>query len=247
MRFALKRGPESLSIQAAGRELSVAVKRNARARRLILRLDAVSGLPVLTLPARTSLAQGEKFLSDHIGWLEARLARRPSGAPFRDAALFPLRGAPCRIEHRGGRGLVRLEDSVDALVLSVPGDDAHLPRRVADWLKREARRDLESAVRRHAAALGKVPAAIRIGDARSRWGSCTSAGALSFSWRLILAPPHVLDYVAAHEAAHLVEMNHSRAFWALVRRLDPEHQAARAWLKRNGAGLHAIGRDEAAG
>lgn len=247
MRFALKRGPERLLVQAAGHELTVPVKRNARARRLILRLDAVSGLPVLTLPARTSLAQGERFINDHIGWLEARLARRPNGVPFRDGVLFQLRGAPCRIVHRGKRGLVRLEDSVGELVLAVPGEAAHLSRRLIDWLRREARADLEVAVRRHAAALGKAPAGIRIGDARSRWGSCTGGGTLSFSWRLILAPPRVLDYVAAHEVAHLLEMNHSRAFWAVVRRLDPEHQKARVWLKQNGAGLHAVGRDNATG
>jgi predicted metal-dependent hydrolase len=242
MRFVLKRGPERLVVEIGGRATPVQVIRNPRARRLILRIDAATGSPALTLPPRSSLAEGEAFLRGNIGWLERRLARAPGGAPFRDGAVFPLRGDPCRIAYRGGRGLVALQRTEGGLFLSVPGDADHLERRVADWLKREARRDFTAAVSRLAAALGKRPASIRIGDAGSRWGSCSARGALAFSWRLILAPPHVLDYLAAHEVAHLAEMNHGPKFWALVRRLDPDFEAARAWLKRNGAGLHAFGR-----
>lgn len=247
MRFALKRGPEAVIVPVAGGQLSVPVKRNKQARRLILRMDGVSGLPVLTLPARASLAQAERFVLDHIGWLEARLGKQPGDVPFRPGGVFPLRGHPCRIVHRGGRGLVRLEAEAGEPVLSVPGEAAHLSRRVSDWLKREARREVEAAVGRYATEIVRSPAAIRIGDARSRWGSCSSSGVLSFSWRLILAPPFVLDYLAAHEVAHLVEMNHSRRFWALLSRLDPDHARARSWLKQHGAALHAVGRGSATG
>ncbi|MYZ47502.1 M48 family metallopeptidase, partial [Propylenella binzhouense] len=125
--------------------------------------------------------------------------------------------------------------------LHVPGERAHLPRRVGDWLRREARSDLEDAVARHCAAAGCRHTALRIGDARTRWGSCTAKGVLTFSWRLVLAPPSVLDYLAAHEVAHLREMNHGPGFWRLVAELDPDFDAARRWLKRNGAGLHAVG------
>jgi predicted metal-dependent hydrolase len=245
MRFALKRGPERISVQIAGREVPVSIKRNARARRLILRLEPASGLPVLTLPARTSLAKGEGFLRQNLGWLEARLGRCAKAIPFSHGTVFTLRGQPCRVVHRAGRGLVRLEPEAGDMRLCVPGDEAHLPRRVTDWLKREARRDFDSAVTRLSAQLGRTPAGIRIGDARSRWGSCSSRGVLTFSWRLILAPPHVLDYLAAHEVAHLAEMNHGPKFWALVARLDPQHGRARAWLKANGSGLHAVGRPAA--
>ncbi|HWT30635.1 MAG TPA: SprT family zinc-dependent metalloprotease, partial [Propylenella sp.] len=171
----------------------------------------------------------------------SRLGRVSGGIAFRDGSLFPLRGRPCRIVHRGGRGLVELVAGEEP-TLSVPGETQHLARRVADWLKREARRDLQHCVDRYAGLLGRTPERIRIGDARSRWGSCTAAGVLTFSWRLIFAPPHVLDYLAAHETAHLVELNHGPEFWALVRRLDPSFQASRAWLKQHGAALHAIGR-----
>jgi predicted metal-dependent hydrolase len=253
MRFALKRRdptrtplPESLVVEHAGRAFRIGVKRSARARRLILRIDPASGLPVLSVPPRASLAQARAFLGACSGWIESRLSRAPSATPFRDGASLPLRGEPCRIAHRGGRGLVRLDsDEGNRPVLSVPGAPEHLPRRVADWLKREARRDLEAAVASAAAVLGKSPKAIRIGDARSRWGSCSSRGVHTFSWRLILAPSHVLDYLAAHEVAHLAEMNHGPRFWALVERLDPEHAQARAWLKANGAALHRVGRDPA--
>jgi predicted metal-dependent hydrolase len=239
MRFALKRGPERLSVEMAGRRIPVAVKRNTRARRLILRIDPASGLPVVTLPARTSLAQAEAFLRGNTAWIETRLDRSPSPIPFRDGAVFPLRGEPCRILHRGGRGLVRLEEAGQ---LCVPGQPEHVSRRVTEWLKREARRDFSVACARHSGALGKPYAAIRIGDAGSRWGSCSSSGVLTFSWRLVMAPPHVLDYLAAHEVAHLAEMNHGPRFWAHVERLDPEHKRARSWLKAHGAALHAIGR-----
>lgn len=243
MRFALKRGPERLSIEIGGRDLPVCVKRSARARRLILRLDAATGSPVLTLPARTPLAHGDAFLRKNTGWLEARLERQAAGISFADGAVFPLRGSPCVIVHQGGRGLVRLEDN-GAPRLMVPGEADHLPRRVTDWLKREARGEFEAAVARHAAAVGRTPRAIRIGDPKSRWGSCSSTGALTFSWRMILAPPYVLDYLAAHEVAHLREMNHGPRFWALVAQLNPDYRQAQAWLKANGAALHAVGRPE---
>ena len=120
-------------------------------------------------------------------------------------------------------------------MLSVPGEPEFLARRVTEWLRREARRDLERAVARHAKALGRKPGGLRVGDPKSRWGSCSSKGVLTFSWRLVLAPPRVLDYLAAHEVAHLKEMNHGRKFWALVERLDPDYEAARAWLNKSPA------------
>ena len=121
------------------------------------------------------------------------------------------------------------------------GDPAHVARRVTDFLKREARRDLEAAVARHAEALGVRPRSITIRDTVSRWGSCSTTGALNFSWRIVLAPPDVLDYLAAHEVAHLKEMNHSERFWALVEQLMPGMEAQRDWLRMHGAGLHAVG------
>jgi predicted metal-dependent hydrolase len=239
----LKRAPDKLLIASAGRRIPVVIRRNARARRLILRIDEALGLPVLTLPARTPITSGETFLKKHIDWLDERLRRLAPSAPFSDGSVFPLRGTPCRIRARRGRGIVTLERRESGLVLSVPGEPEFLARRVTDWLRREAKRDLERAVMRHTKALGRAPRGIRVGDPKSRWGSCSAAGVLTFSWRLVLAPARVLDYLAAHEVAHLKEMNHGPKFWALVERLDPDYERARDWLNEGGVALSAVGRE----
>jgi predicted metal-dependent hydrolase len=223
MPTASKRAPEKLLIAAAGRRIPVAIKRNPRARRLILRVDEALGLPVLTLPTRTS-----------------RLIAPP--APFEDGATFPLRGLPCRVRAISGRGVASLERRGEGYLLTVPGEPEFLARRISDFLRREARRDLTAAVARHEAAIGRRAAKIRIADPKSRWGSCSSARVLTFSWRLILAPPRVLDYLAAHEVAHLRIMNHGPRFWTLVDELDPDNGIARAWLNKAGVGLSAVGR-----
>ena len=118
-----------------------------------------------------------------------------------------------------------------------------MPRRLLDWLKRQAQADLRLRVDIHAKRLGLAPKRISVRDQTTRWGSCSSTGALSFSWRLILAPPFVLDYLAAHEVAHLEEMNHGPQFWALVARTMPRHDEARDWLHTHGSNLHAYGAD----
>ncbi len=239
---ALKRAPEKLLIASSGRKIPVVIRRNARAQRLILRVDEALGLPVLTLPARTSLVHGEAFLRRNIEWLEERLGRLAPPSPFSHGSVFPLRGTPCRIRSLRGRGVVTLERREEELVLHVPGEAEFMARRITEWLRREARRDLERAVARHATALGRTPAGLRVGDPKSRWGSCSSKGVLTFSWRLVMAPPRVLDYLAAHEVAHLKEMNHGAKFWNIVARLDPDHAVARAWLNKSGVALSAVGR-----
>lgn len=245
MRFAAELATGHLTLMIDGQAIVVPVRRSARARRMILRMDAARGGPVLTLPAQGKLAEARRFLDTHSGWLANRLARLPQARPFADGTIFPLRGEACRIVHRGGRGVIGLEGTPGERQVIVPGAAAHLPRRLTDWLRGEARGDLLAAVSDRAATTGARIGALRVGDAKSRWGSCTRRGVLSFSWRLILAPPFVLEYLAAHEVAHLGEMNHGPAFWRLVARLDPDFKTARAWLKVHGPGLHAIGRSSA--
>jgi predicted metal-dependent hydrolase len=126
-------------------------------------------------------------------------------------------------------------------LLCVAGHAPHLHRRVSDFLRREAKHELEAASRRHARELGLDVRRVNVRDQSSRWGSCSSTAVLSFSWRLILAPSYVLDYLAAHEVAHLVEMNHSARFWRVVNRLIPGHERAKAWLDAHGADLHRYG------
>jgi len=125
--------------------------------------------------------------------------------------------------------------------LNVAGDVTHAPRRLGDWLVDQARRDLDARVSWHSRRLGVKASRISVRDQTSRWGSCSTTGALSFSWRLILAPRHILDYVAAHEVAHLAEMNHGPKFWALVRRTMPDMDEARRWLQIYGMDLHRYG------
>lgn len=235
---------ETLWLELDGRRAAVRLKRDTRARRLTLRIPVASEPPVLTVPARTRRDAVDAFLAAHRGWLAARLADRPDPVPFREGAVVPLRGVEHRIVRDGAlRGRTRPAVEEGEPVLVVGGAPEHTGRRVRDFLRAEATADLEAAVRRHADALGTRPTSIRVRDTVSRWGSCSADGALSFSWRLVMAPPAVLDYLAAHEVAHLVEMNHSPAYWRVVDRLFPAHRAARAWLKREGARLHAIGAD----
>jgi hypothetical protein len=221
----------------------VQLRRHRRARRYTLRIDTATRDVVLTIPPRGSLKEARDFAQTHGEWIAARLKRLPKAAPFTHGIEVPLRGVPHRIVHRRGmRGTVWTETDANGLrLLCVAGEPPHLDRRIADFLKREARRDLEAASRQHAARLGVAIKRISVRDQSSRWGSCSNAGVLSFSWRLILAPTFVLDYLAAHEVAHLIELNHSPRFWRLVARLDPNAERAKVWLDVHGADLHRYG------
>jgi hypothetical protein len=142
------------------------------------------------------------------------------------------------LEAAPGRGAPALADDGR---LIVPCRPEALPGRVRRFLKAEAQRDIGAALERHCETLGKTPPEFRLRDTRSRWGSCTSDGRLSFSWRLVCAPDYVLDHVAAHEAAHLVHLNHGGRFRALEQRLCPRTDEAAEWLAANGPTLHAVG------
>jgi predicted metal-dependent hydrolase len=235
--------PERFDLRFDGAVYAVRVKRHAQARRYTLRIQAATHEVVLTMPPRGNLRDARAFAERHGGWIAARLNRLPKPAPFADGALVPIRGIDHRIALRGSaRGVTATEIDADGVhLLRVSGDTPHLERRVTDFLKREAKRDLEAAAHHYATTLGVMIARISIRDQASRWGSCSSTGVLSFSWRLILAPPFVLDYLAAHEVAHLVEMNHSRRFWRLVLRICPDAHRAKTWLDAHGAGLHRYG------
>jgi len=236
--------PATIAIDFEGEVYPVCVRRHAQARRYTLRVHAVSREVVLTMPARGSVKQAREFARKHGAWIATRLRRLPEAAPFAHGAMVPLRGLDHRIDHRrGARGTVWVEAQESERLLCVAGEAPHLPRRVHDFLKREAKRDLEAASRQAARMLGVEVRRISVRDQTSRWGSCSSTGVLSYSWRLILAPPFVLEYLAAHEVAHLVELNHSRRFWRLVERICPELGRAKAWLDAHGTDLHRYGLD----
>jgi predicted metal-dependent hydrolase len=234
--------PGFIDIAHDGVTYRVVVARSSRARRITLRIRAGTSDPILTLPARGNLAVAADFAERHAGWLATRLARLPAQIPFRAGKTLPIRGLDHHIIETGAlRGLVRAKRIGEVRILEVPGSPEHVSRRVTEFLKREARGDLEAAVARHVATARAQVRRISIKDTKSRWGSCSANGTLSFSWRLILAPPFVLDYLAAHEVAHLRELNHSHKFWRLTRSLFPRTDEAEAWMKRHGAQLHRYG------
>lgn len=232
--------PQHLDIRHGEAVFRVAVKRASQARRLTLRVSAATGGVVLTMPFRADFASAADFANRHGDWIAERLAKLPRAVEIRPGALVPLRGVPHRIVHRPSlRGTVKVEKPEEGRpLLVVSGEKEHVRRRVLDFLKRQAKRDLERAVLKHTVALKVRATRITLKDTTSRWGSCSSAGRLNFSWRLILGPPSVLDYLAGHEVAHLREMNHSPRFWRLVYRLCPQTDEAEAWLKLHGASLH---------
>ena len=240
-------GAAQLEITHAGETYRVALKRVRGARRYILRVRTATRDVILTMPSRGSIASARDFAERHAAWIGTRLRRLPIAIPFADGAIIPIRGVDHVIRHcPRGRGNVWVEAQgagVDhpALALCVAGDAAFLARRVRDHLKLSARRDLEAAVRHYTSALGLPHRSVTVRDTTSRWGSCSATGTLNFSWRLIFAPAYVLDYLAAHEVGHLVHMNHSAAFWAVVHRICPATDRAEAWLKAHGASLHRFG------
>lgn len=214
---------------------------NRRATRLIVKVDAVHGRVLVTAPSKRALTEALEFAGARKGWIRARLEEGAPARPFVDGGMCPFRGIFHRIVNEGGpRAPVRVVVGEQPL-LTAGGDPTHLNRRITDWLKREARQALAERAHLHAAKLGKKISHVSIRDTRSRWGSCSAGGALSFSWRLILTPPEILDYVAAHECAHLVHLNHSARYWRLLASLDVDVEGARAWFDRHGAGLHAWG------
>jgi hypothetical protein len=232
-----------MTIADSQAEYPVRLLRNRQARRYTLRIHSTTREVILTIPPRGNLRDAQAFAEKHNAWIAARLQRMPEPVPIAHGTVLPLRGEPHRVVHRRGmRGTVWVEIGHDSeRLLCVAGGESHISRRVVDFFKREARRDLGVASRHAASILGVGVARICVRDQVSRWGSCSVSGVLSYSWRLVLAPPFVLNYVAAHEAAHLVEMNHSPKFWRLVAGIDPDFIRAKRWLDCHGQDLHRYG------
>jgi hypothetical protein len=235
--------PQTIQIVFDRAIYPVRIRRHRQARRYTLRIHAATREVVLTMPPRGSLREAKEFAQKHGGWIAARLCRLPEAAPFRHGCMVPLRGVAHRIEHRPDeRGTVwpaRSENGEP--LLCVAGGTAHINRRVGDYLRREALHDLDAASRSAAERLGVAIKRISVRDQSSRWGSCSTTGVLSYSWRLILAPSFVLEYLAVHEVAHLIEMNHSARFWRLVHGICADAHRAKVWLDVHGGDLHRYG------
>ena len=217
--------------------VEVHLRRSARARRFSLRVSRLDGKVTLSMPLRAREGEALAFLKGHEGWLRETLQAMPDAARrlVGLGAVIPVEGRDLLLAPGTGRR-IKVED--DRLL--VPGDPATAGARVAAWLKVLARDRLARASAHYAGLVGRPYASLALRDTRSRWGSCSPDGRLMYSWRLIMAPPAVLDYVAAHEVAHLVELNHSPAYWAVVGRIYPGWKAQRAWLHDHGNTLHRL-------
>ena len=231
--------PEGLTtIDVDGRPLTLRVRRNPRARQLVLSIDPIDDIAVITLPPHTAVDEGLDLARQKAGWIRACLDALPPRVPFADGARVPLLGRHHRIRHApGARRPVWAEDGV----IVVSGRPEHLARRLRDWLKREARREIEGRVADKAARIERQAGRITLRDTRSRWGSCGAGGNLSFCWRLVMAPETVLDYVVAHEVTHLKYASHGPRFWGTVARLTDDMAGAKDWIRRNGEHLHRYG------
>ncbi|HSZ93777.1 MAG TPA: SprT family zinc-dependent metalloprotease [Acetobacteraceae bacterium] len=230
--------PRSETLTLPSGPTRVEWRRNHRARRVSLRIDPCGGGVVVTLPIRAGRGAGVALLMNHAEWVASRLAALPDALPFVDGTLVPIGDVPHRIRHvpqlRGGAWLQDGE-------LHVSGAPEFLRRRVIDFLRAEALRRLSALVVAKTATLGVTARRISVKDTRSRWGSCASDGSLAFSWRLVMTPEFVQDYVAAHEVAHLKHLNHGKRFWRLVDRLTPHAATAIPWLQAEGFRLLRVG------
>lgn len=215
--------------------IEIMLKRSARARRFSLRVSRLDGRVTLSLPSRAREAEAMAFARAQEEWLRETLAGMPVQAGVCIGGHVPVEGRMLTLVQGTGRA-VRVEGES----LLIPGDPAQAGVRAGAFLKALARERLVAASDRYAAQLGRKVTRITLRDTRSRWGSCARDGSLMYSWRLVMAPSSVLDYVAAHEVAHMEQMNHSAAFWAVVERLYPGWQVQRKWLHGEGQGLHAF-------
>jgi predicted metal-dependent hydrolase len=238
-----KTSKSELELEALGAPIEV--RRHPGARRLTLRVSKTKRAVIVTVPAQCRMEEAGRFVTSNLDWVRERLCSVPEPVPFVDGARIPLRGSPhclCFSGAARAKAVVEVAKAAGRTPrLIVSGRMEHASRRLRDWLFEQAHVDLDTSVTRHSKVLGVRPRRISLRDQTSRWGSCTAGGFLSFSWRLILAPSHVLDYVAAHEVAHLVEMNHGPRFWKHVSRCMPRLEEAKRWLRSHGADLHRYG------
>ncbi len=224
-----------------GRTIEIGLRRSRRARRILLHVGAYDGKVELVLPNGVAARDGIGFARSQTEWLVDQMSRVGDASPFMDGAAFPLLGETVAIRLCDHRSPIPV---LDAGVLHVGGRSDTLPGRVRRWIRSRALEEIEPRAKTMARDIGRPVKRVAVRDTRSRWGSCTRDGNLSFSWRLVMAPEYVLDYVVAHEVAHLRHLDHSDRFWGLVSEICPHHDTARSWLRRNGPDLHRYGRED---
>lgn len=229
-------------LSKTGLSVPVRVHIDRRARRVSVRIDPTAREAIATAPSPRYALDAIGFASERVEWIADRLVALPPPVAFRPGAYIPLRGVIHRLRHAETGRTVRIDRTAGPTpVLLIPGARELFREKTRAFLRAAARIDFSERVAVHAQTLKVSPRSIAIKDMRSRWGSCSSEGRLNFSWRLVCAPPFALDYVAAHEVAHIREMNHSNRFWRHVETCVPDWRQARSWLHERGGALHAIG------
>ncbi len=244
--FATKVLPEFIEVDLGHRPLQIRLKRNSRAKRYILRIPPDDPTPVITVPARGNLKTAQDFANRQVNWLKQKLDSRPDTTKFEEGARIPVRGvlhtlrSSCKLR---GLAKVDFDEKTNEPLLLFPGEIQSFHRKTKDFLCKLAKDDLEVHVLHFTKQVGRNFHSITLRDTRSRWGSCSHDGKLSFSWRLAMAPPDILEYVAAHEVAHLVKLDHSPEFWRVCEQLAPHTKQAQCWLKEHGSQLHLYGQE----
>jgi predicted metal-dependent hydrolase len=229
---------DRLTLKLEGRAVPLLVRRSPLARQLVLRIDAKHDTAVVTIPPRVPIRQAVEMAEDRAEWILRLLDQLPPRVPFADGAFIPLLGEERRLRFHPGRRGTAWEENGE---IHVAGPAEHLKRRLIDWLRRKARAEIVPRVHEKAARIDRTFKRVILRDTHSRWGSCAFNGDLSFCWRLVMAPVQVLDYVVAHEVAHLLVNDHSPRFWRQVAALTDDMESSRAWLRDHGGRLHRYG------
>ena len=227
-----------LTLAIDGRPIPLTVRKNPRAKRIIVRLTGDGDGVLITIPSRTAFDEGVRAAERNADWIMQRLDAAPPRIPFADGAVIPFLGREHTIR-RQPKAPVSVR--VEAGEIVVAGPAGLLPGRIDRWLRQQARCEISARVADKTARLGRPANRITLRDTRSRWGSCSARANLSFCWRLVMAPEAVLDYVVAHEVAHLAVPNHGPQFWQTVSTLTDEVESPRRWLRRHGRSLHRYG------
>lgn len=233
----LLRNTTQYSFELGDERLPIIIRKRANARSIVIRYQPLYHVLSLTLPRYVSIKQGLHFVEEKRSWITRQLATHARHIPLEDGQVIPVLGEHYTLCHVGGRGVV----TIDGDRILVHGEREFMSRRVTEWLKAKIKEEIIRLAHDKAMQISKPIRKISLRDTSSHWGSCSAEGNLSFSWRLVFAPYEVLEYLVAHEVAHLAEHNHSDAFWAVVAALFPREKQAKAWLKTHGSLLYAYG------
>ena len=211
------------------------LRRSTRRRSISLRIDE-DGLRV-SVPWNASQQAIRSALEQHADWVVRKLgewkAKRPPAVTWTDGDTLMFMGSPLKLVVNGSRGTTRL--AADSLVVHATASDPNLvAQKVAAWMKEQAGLHYPGRVNHYCGLLGVSVREVKLSSARSRWGSCHSNGCIRLNWRMIQTPARLIDYVVAHEVAHLREMNHSARFWQAVGTLIPDYTERRAEIRKNG-------------